>query len=44
MKRKEVIGTLKVHRKHCRQVGDNIYADALSYAIKFLSKQKHKEE
>ena len=40
MNKEEVIKTLKVHRKHCRDVGDKVYADALDYAIQYLSKEK----
>lgn len=39
MKKEEAIKIMKVHRKHCRDVGDKSYADALDYAIRFLSKK-----
>ena len=42
MKKEKVIETLKVHRTHCRNVGDKVYADALNYAIQALSKLNNK--
>ena len=40
MEKEEAIDIMKVHRKHCRNVGDTRYADALDYAIRHLSKTK----
>ena len=41
MKKEQAIKTLKVLRKHCRDVGDKNYADALDYVIQKVEDKKH---